>query len=274
MADRKIFENLIKNLSQRTKNYKRFEQYILLTNNENDEKYIRELKLVLPFLFNDEISNRNENMCYAYPSKVAYALDLQYVDENTIELYYPEYLALAQTPERDRLLKKFERSWKRYKKVRNKNATYDEVVVRKKGKAFGKNGVLLFEGSYKEIWVNRKLYRYIYTEGKAFYPNGNVQCEGRFNKYGIVVGKTFYENGQLRFKGLFNDKTKGDGSYYGPQYPLHGELYNEVGEQIYSGEFRIKRIGSMNYPMIVYPVGVETLCDRIHMFDVPNKKLD
>ena len=113
MVDRKIFKNLIENLSQRTKNYKRFEQYILLTNNEDDEKYIRELKLVLPFLFNEEISNKSENMHYAYPSAVAYALDLQYEGENTIELYYPEYLSLAQTTERDRLLKKFERNWKR-----------------------------------------------------------------------------------------------------------------------------------------------------------------
>lgn len=122
-AQSDLFDNLIKKLSHRTKDYHKFEQYILLTNPNKDEKYEKELKLVLPFLFNNSLRNVYGEG-YAYPARQAEILDLQYEDENTIEAYYPKELARAQTPEREKLIKKFE---KRYKKS-IKNKVYDNEV--------------------------------------------------------------------------------------------------------------------------------------------------
>ena len=253
IAQSDLFDNLIKKLSHRTKDYHKFEQYILLTNPNKDEKYERELKLVLPFLFDYSLRNVYYGG-YAYPTRQAEILDLQYEDENTIEAYYPKELARAQTPEREKLIKKFE---KRYKK-NIKNKVYDnEVKVKRNGKAYDENGILIFEGRYNEIWRRGKIERLIYFNGKEFYADGKIKREGKFSKYGFVSGRTYYPNGRLRFEGIFNDKTKdGLGNYYGPQYPLYGDYYSENGEKLFSGRFYITYLGSMFYPKIIVPEGI------------------
>ena len=98
---------------------------------------------------------------------------------------------------------------------------------------------LLYEG----YTVNNKPYGL----GTLYFANGNKYQEGIFYIKGLSEGKEYYPNGQVKFEGVWNT-TRG----YGPNAPRKGNFYGTDGKLIFSGEFEIKR-GGVGYPMIKYP---------------------
>lgn len=112
----------------------------------------------------------------------------------------------------------------------------------------------------KEIWKkifsrNHKLMYAGYVvddkpfgTGISYYENGNKCQEGVFDEKGLVQGKEYYQNGNLRFEGVYT-ANKG----YGPNYPTYGTCYDEDGNEIFYGELKIRKIGSMGFPKIVKP---------------------
>ena len=84
--------------------------------------------------------------------------------------------------------------------------------------------------------------------GTSYYENGNKCQEGIFDDKGLVQGREYYKNGNLRFEGVYTH-NKG----YGPNYPTFGTCYDEDGNEIYYGELKIKKIGSMGLPRVIVP---------------------
>ena len=84
--------------------------------------------------------------------------------------------------------------------------------------------------------------------GTSYYENGNKCQEGIFDEKGLVQGREYYQNGNLRFEGVYTS-NKG----YGPNYPTFGTCYDEDGNEIFYGELKIRKIGSMGFPKIIKP---------------------
>ena len=77
--------------------------------------------------------------------------------------------------------------------------------------------------------VKRSIQQYVngidYGEWVFYFPNGNIETKGRFNKIGKRIGKWsyYYENGQLKQVSRYSRK----GERYGKW-----KKYNEVGDLI------------------------------------------
>ena len=84
--------------------------------------------------------------------------------------------------------------------------------------------------------------------GTSYYENGNKCQEGVFDEKGLIHGREYYQNGNLRFEGVYTS-NKG----YGPNYPTFGTCYDEDGNEIFYGELKIRKIGSMGFPKIIKP---------------------
>lgn len=90
--------------------------------------------------------------------------------------------------------------------------------------------------------------------GYEYYEDGNVKYEGILQRGGLYEGKYYYPSGKLKFVGRYNEREI-NGGYYGPPFPINGSYYSETGELLYQGRFKIKRLGSLGYPKVVFPEG-------------------
>ena len=106
-------------------------------------------------------------------------------------------------------------------------------------KIFTKDDNLLYEG----YTINNKPFGL----GILYYSNGNKYWEGIFDYKGILQGREYYSNGKLRFEGIWK-VTSG----YCRDTPERGNLFNKVGELIFSGKFELKR-GGVGYLVIKHP---------------------
>lgn len=104
---------------------------------------------------------------------------------------------------------------------------------------YGKDGKLAYDGE--------TLYGKPYGYGTVYWPDGHIRQQGIFDIKGLVAGRLFYPDGTLRFEGKLSICYS-----YGPNFPIEGSLYNERGELIYEGKFRISR-GGVGYPIVVKP---------------------
>ena len=85
--------------------------------------------------------------------------------------------------------------------------------------------------------------------GMEYYEDGTPLHEGIFGIKGLLSGKEYYPNGQVRFEGVYRLNRA-----YGPNWPEYGTWYNENGQELYHGEFKISR-GGIGYPTVVEPEG-------------------
>ena len=106
-------------------------------------------------------------------------------------------------------------------------------------KIYSKNGKLMYEGFTKDGSPC--------GSGTSYYANGNKCREGLFDVKGLVYGREYYRNGNVRFEGAYR-QNKG----YGPNYPVFGSFCDENGNELYYGEFTIKK-GASGYPAVVKP---------------------
>lgn len=112
------------------------------------------------------------------------------------------------------------------------------------------------EEKWKKIYSkdHKLMYMGFTVDGKPFgtgisyYENGNKCQEGVFDRKGLVYGKEYYQHGILRFEGVYT-RNKG----YGPNYPTYGTCYDEDGNEIFYGELKIRKMGSMGFPKVVRP---------------------
>ena len=115
---------------------------------------------------------------------------------------------------------------------------------------------MIMEEKWKKIYSkdHKLMYMGFTIDGKPFgtgisyYENGNKCQEGVFDRKGLVYGKEYYQHGILRFEGVY---TRNNG--YGPNYPTYGTCYDEDGNEIYYGELKIRKMGSMGFPKVVRP---------------------
>lgn len=115
---------------------------------------------------------------------------------------------------------------------------------------------MIMEEKWKKIYSkdHKLMYMGFTVDGKPFgtgisyYENGNKCQEGVFDRKGLVHGKEYYQHGILRFEGVYT-RNKG----YGPNYPTFGTCYDEDGNEIFYGELKIRKMGSMGFPKIVRP---------------------
>lgn len=91
-------------------------------------------------------------------------------------------------------------------------------------------------------------------QGVLYYRTGKVYREGIFQHGGLLVGKEYYQSGNLKFEGQYNNRES-DGSYYGPTYPVCGKFYNDKGELLYEGAFKIVKQGNVGFPKVIIPEG-------------------
>ena len=128
--------------------------------------------------------------------------------------------------------------------VINEKTFYENVNYYPEGriihkKIFTKDDNLLYEG----YTINNKPFGL----GILYYSNGNKYWEGIFDYKGILQGREYYSNGKLRFEGIWK-VTSG----YCRDTPERGNLFNKVGELIFSGKFELKR-GGVGYLVIKHP---------------------
>ena len=77
--------------------------------------------------------------------------------------------------------------------------------------------------------VKRSVQQYVngidYGKWVFYFPNGNIETKGRFNKVGKRIGKWsyYYENGQLKQVSKYSKKGERSGKW---------KKYNEVGDLI------------------------------------------
>lgn len=107
-------------------------------------------------------------------------------------------------------------------------------------KIFSKNHKLMYAGYV----VDDKPF----GTGISYYENGNKCQEGVFDDKCLIHGKEYYQNGNLRFEGVY---THNEG--YGHNYPTYGTCYDEDGNEIFYGELKIRKIGSVGFPKIIKP---------------------
>ena len=88
--------------------------------------------------------------------------------------------------------------------------------------------------------------------GWLFHKNGKVSSKGILQRSGLYKGKNYWENGKIKFKGVCNDKGV-NGAYYGPSHPARGTFFDENGVEVYRGNFKISRSGSIGFPRVVFP---------------------
>lgn len=91
-----------------------------------------------------------------------------------------------------------------------------------------------------------------YGLGTSFFSNGNKYQEGIFSFNGIIKGKEYYPNGNLRFEGIY------DVCFYGSNYPIYGNYYDEDGHLIFSGRFEVNPVDN-GCPEIENPKDYEVL---------------
>lgn len=106
----------------------------------------------------------------------------------------------------------------------------------------------IYSKGHKLMYVGYVVDDKPFGTGISYYKNGNKCQEGVFDEKGLVQGKEYYQNGNLRFEGVYT-QNKG----YGPNYPTYGTCYDEDGKEIFYGELKIRKIGSMGFPKIVMP---------------------
>lgn len=106
------------------------------------------------------------------------------------------------------------------------------------GVSYYEDGTLKHKGSYKEGLPH--------GEGVSYHQNGLVRFEGYFEDWMISSGKEYYDNGNLKFEGFYNSGLR---HYYGPRYFVQGRIYRENGTLWFEGGFKIRRSGSMQYPV-------------------------
>lgn len=96
-----------------------------------------------------------------------------------------------------------------------------------------------------------------------FYPDGKVKKVGYAVTAGLCEGRVYYPSGVLQYEGTFFKKGEFPGSgYYGPTYPTQGRFYSELGELVYEGQAKIKKIGNAFWPVVVFPEGFDYLHGR------------
>ena len=83
--------------------------------------------------------------------------------------------------------------------------------------------------------------------GTAYYPDGTVYQEGIFDVKGFLYGREYYPSGELRFEGTYKINNG-----YGPNYPVYGSYYDEDGNHVFTGLFKVKRTG-LGYPIVTEP---------------------
>lgn len=108
-------------------------------------------------------------------------------------------------------------------------------------KLFAQDGVTLV---YEGYTLNGKPYGH----GTVYYPDGSKYLEGLFDIKGLIRGKEYYENGQLRFYGIYKIHQN-----YGPNPPIYGKLYDDEGNLLYNGTFKVTSMGSAGYPKVEIP---------------------
>lgn len=102
-----------------------------------------------------------------------------------------------------------------------------------------------------------------------FYPDGKVKKVGYAVTAGLCEGRVYYPSGVLQYEATFFKKGEFPGSgYYGPTYPTQGRFYSELGELVYEGQAKIKKIGNASWPVVVFPEGF----DHLHGRQVITKK--
>ena len=106
----------------------------------------------------------------------------------------------------------------------------------------------IFSKDHKLMYAGYTIDDKPFGTGISYYRNGNKCQEGVFDQKGLVHGKEYYQNGILRFEGVYT-RNKG----YGPNYPTFGTCYDEDGNEIFYGELKIRKIGSMGFPRIEKP---------------------
>ena len=106
------------------------------------------------------------------------------------------------------------------------------------------NGVLTYEGN---TIIDKP-----YGLGTSFFSNGNKYQEGVFSFNGIIKGKEYYPNGNLRFEGIY------DVCFYGSNYPVYGNYYDDEGQLIFRGRFEVNPV-EKGCPEIENPKGYEVL---------------
>ena len=95
-----------------------------------------------------------------------------------------------------------------------------------------------------------------YGVGVEYWQNGQKYREGLFGFRGLLQGIEYYPNGKIRFWGNFHAHRS-----YGPNPPVIGELYDETGKLLYSGEFTITT-GGVGYPVVVDPKAYGPIIQR------------
>lgn len=110
-------------------------------------------------------------------------------------------------------------------------------IIRKK--LFTEDDELLYDG----YTLNDKPYGL----GTLYFKNGSKYQERIFDFKGLSEGREYYPNGNVRFEGIWMINTA-----YGPNFPILGNLFDENGKLMFSGKFEVKRRG-VGYPMMKYP---------------------
>ena len=128
------------------------------------------------------------------------------------------------------------------------------------GTLYYPSGVIYFVGTYDETTIHENRLPYRLCAGTKFYEDGTPHQEGLFQWGGLYCGRVFYPSGKVKFVGQFNDKhgeiTGCEAEdYYGPSYPVDGTFFAEDGSVLYKGRFKIRKLGSLGYPRVIFPEG-------------------
>ena len=107
----------------------------------------------------------------------------------------------------------------------------------------------LYNNEHILVYEGFTVYNNPYGAGTSYFENGNKYQEGIFDIKGFVNGREYYPNGQLRFEGIYRINRA-----YGPNYPRYGCYYDQEGNEIFEGEFRIHR-GGVGFPSVITPEG-------------------
>ena len=93
-----------------------------------------------------------------------------------------------------------------YKNLSSKYIIWD-LEIRKKGKEYNKDKVLIYEGEFKNGERN--------GQGKEFFLNGNLLFNGNYlNGKRNGQGKEFYPNGNLLYEGDYMSGKRNNGNIY------------------------------------------------------------
>ena len=104
------------------------------------------------------------------------------------------------------LQKKLEINIDDYKNLSSKYIIWD-LEIRKKGKEYNKDKVLIYEGEFKNGERN--------GQGKEFFLNGNLLFNGNYlNGKRNGQGKEFYPNGNLLYEGDYMSGKRNNGNIY------------------------------------------------------------